>query len=288
MNTPSVVSALDVRRAKRGRKLVMITAYDAPTAALADAAGVDMLLVGDSVGMAVLGRRDTLSVTMEEMLHHCRAVSAAGTGALVVGDMPFMSYESGRQAALANAGRLMAEGGVRAVKLEGGAAVASQIRALTSAGIPVMGHVGLTPQRMAALGGFKVQGKTAKSAAQVLRDALAVQEAGCFAVVLECLPSAVAAEITARLEIPTIGIGAGAGCDGQVLVFHDALGLNQGHCPKFVKKYADLSSVITEALGAYAGEVREGAFPDAARGFSLPEEEQAHLEKELDAVAPKI
>ncbi len=181
----------------------------------------------------------------------------------------------------------MAEGGARAVKLEGGVTAAAQIRALTAAGIPVMGHVGLTPQRVAALGGFKVQAKSAKSAALVLEDALAVQEAGCFAVVLECLPAGVAAQITARLEIPTIGIGAGADCDGQVLVFHDALGLTRGHSPKFVKKYADLGSIITDALGTYAAEVRAGTFPDAAHSFSMSEEEEARLSQALDAVAGK-
>ena len=283
----AAVTGPDIRRAKGQRRLVMITAYDAPSASLADAAGVDMLLVGDSLGMAVLGRRDTLSVTMEEMLHHCRAVSAAGTRALVVGDMPFMSYEPDPRTALRNAGRLMAEGGARAVKLEGGVTAVSQIRALTAAGIPVMGHVGLTPQRVAALGGFKVQARSAKSAALVLEDALAVQEAGCFAVVLECLPGNVAAQITSRLEIPTIGIGAGVGCDGQVLVFHDALGLTQGHRPKFVKKYVDLGSIITKALGVYAAEVRAGTFPDASHSFSMPEEEEARLSEALDAVAGK-
>lgn len=255
------------------RRLAMLTAYDAPSAALVDSAGVDMVLVGDSLGMAVLGRKDTLSVTMDEMVHHCRAVSSAVQHALVVGDMPFLSYESGPEHALRNAGRLMAEGGVRAVKLEGGSPVIPQIRALVTAGIPVMGHLGLTPQRFAVLGGFKVQGKSAAAAQELCQEALALQEAGCFAIVLECVPQEVAAQISKTLSIPTIGIGAGAGCDGQVLVFHDLLGLTQGHTPRFVKRYAELSSLIHQAVSDYVTEVREGVFPAAEHSFSMPHDQ---------------
>lgn len=273
-NSGPQLSSLHIMLAKgqhpSPRRLAMLTAYDAPSAALVDSAGVDMVLVGDSLGMAVLGRKDTLSVTMDEMLHHCRAVSVAVHHALVVGDMPFLSYESGPEQALRNAGRLMAEGGVRAVKLEGGSSVVPQIRALVAAGIPVMGHLGLTPQRFAVLGGFKVQGKSAAAAQELCQEALALQEAGCFAIVLECVPQELAEHISKTLAIPTIGIGAGAGCDGQVLVFHDLLGLTQGHTPRFVKKYAELSGLIQQAVSDYVAEVREGAFPAAEHSFSMP------------------
>lgn len=269
------VSSLQIREAKGQRRLVMLTAYDAPSAALVDSAGVDMILVGDSLGMAVLGRSDTLSVTMDEMVHHCRPVSNAVRHALVVGDMPFMSYESGPHDALHNAGRLMAQGGVRAVKLEGGQHVLAQVRALVAAGIPVMGHLGLTPQRFAVLGGFKVQGKSAAAAQEMVQEALALQEAGCFSLVLECIPQEVAARITQSLAIPTIGIGAGAACDGQVLVFHDMLGLNTGHTPRFVKRYANLADTIVQAVGDYAREVREGTFPTVKQAFSMPAEQYA-------------
>lgn len=269
------LSSLHIRQAKGQKKLVMLTAYDAPCAALVDKAGVDMILVGDSLGMAVLGRQDTLSVTMDEMVHHCRAVSGAVQHALVVGDMPFMSYEGGPQDALRNAGRLMAQGGVRAVKLEGGQHILPQVRALVAAGIPVMGHLGLTPQRFAVLGGFKVQGKSAAAAQELCKDAVALQEAGCFSIVLECMPQEVAAQISCSIAIPTIGIGAGAGCDGQVLVFHDMLGMNTGHTPRFVKKYADLAGTITQAVSEYAREVREGTFPSAAQAFTMPTDQWA-------------
>lgn len=268
-----IMQSKSTEQNKGQRRLAMLTAYDAPSAALVDSAGVDMVLVGDSLGMAVLGRKDTLSVTMDEMVHHCRAVSSAVHHALVVGDMPFLSYESGPEHALRNAGRLMAEGGVRAVKLEGGSSVTPQVRALVTAGIPVMGHLGLTPQRCAVLGGFKVQGKSANAAQELCQDALALQEAGCFALVLECIPQEVAAQITRILAIPTIGIGAGAGCDGQVLVFHDLLGLTQGHTPRFVKRYAALSDIIQQAVSAYVAEVREGVFPAAEHSFSMPQDQ---------------
>lgn len=259
MPTSTPVTSLHVRQAKGRHTLVMITAYDYPSALLADAAGVDMLLVGDSLGMTVLGQKDTLGVTMEHMLHHCRAVSAAQTHALVVADMPFLSYETGPAEALRNAGRLMAEGGARAVKLEG--RYEAEIRAMVRAGIPVMGHEGLTPQRVATLGGFRTQGRSGAAAQALLENCLALQDAGCFALVLECVPGEVAAMVTQALEIPTIGIGAGPGCDGQVLVFHDVLGMTQGHCPKFVKKYAQLGHDITQAVRDWSAEVRQGIFP---------------------------
>lgn len=273
-SSPALTS-LHISQSKGQHRLAMLTAYDAPSAALLDKAGVDMVLVGDSLGMAVLGRKDTLSVTMDEMIHHCRAVSSAVQHALVVGDMPFLSYEGGPECALRNAGRLMAEGGVRAVKLEGGTHVLPQVRALVTAGIPVMGHLGLTPQRCAVLGGFKVQGKSAAAARLLYQEALALQEAGCFALVIECVPREVARELTESLSIPTIGIGAGPDCDGQVLVFHDLLGLTQGHSPRFVKRYADLSGIILEAVDSYITEVRTGTFPADEHSFHLPPDEAA-------------
>lgn len=278
------LTSLHIRQTKGQRKLVMITAYDCSSAALADAAGVDMLLVGDSLGMTMLGRQDTLSVTVDEMVHHSRAVSAVHPHALVVSDMPFLSYEESVTAALRNAGRLMREGGARAVKLEGGRAILPQVRALTEAGIPVMGHLGLTPQRVALLGGFKVQGKSAQAAALLLEDALALQDAGCFALVLECVPAEVAGALTRLLDIPTIGIGAGADCDGQVLVYHDLLGLFQGHTPKFVKQYAAVGKTITDAVRRYAVDVREGDFPAAEHSFTMPDEERKHLKDVLEEV----
>lgn len=265
-------TVLDIMNAKNVRKLVMLTAYDAPGTRIAEAGGVDMILVGDSLAMAVLGRADTNSVSMDEMLHHARAVTGAAHEVLVVGDMPFLSYESGPDEALRNAGRFFREAGVRAVKLEGGRQIVPQIKALTGAGIPVMGHLGLTPQRAAMLGGFKAQARTARGAQTLLEDALALQEAGCFAVVLECVPAPVAATVSSRLAIPTIGIGAGPDCDGQVLVFHDMLGLGDFR-PRFAKAYADLARAATEAVAAYARDVREGAFPAPEHCFSIRPEE---------------
>lgn len=281
------LTSLHISQSKGQQRLSMLTAYDAPSAALLDKAGLDMVLVGDSLGMAVLGRKDTLSVTMDEMIHHCRAVTAAVQHALVVGDMPFLSYESGPEHALHNAGRLMAEGGVRAVKLEGGTHVLPQVRALVNAGIPVMGHLGLTPQRCAVLGGFKVQGKSAAAARLLCQEALALQEAGCFALVVECVPREVAQELTEILSIPTIGIGAGPDCDGQVLVFHDLLGLTQGHSPRFVKRYADLSGIILEALGSYIKDVRAGNFPADEHSFHRPPHEIASHEATSHKAAPQ-
>lgn len=266
---PTIV---DIINAKSVRKLVMLTAYDAPGARIAEAGGVDMILVGDSVAMAVLGRPDTNSMSMDEMLHHARAVSSAAHSALVVADMPFLSYEGGPEDALRNAGRFFREAGIRAVKLEGGRQILPQVRALTQAGIPVMGHLGLTPQRAAMFGGFKAQARSADAAHNLLQDALALEDAGCFSIVLECVPSPVAAAVTARLRIPTIGIGAGPDCDGQVLVFHDLLGLSDFR-PRFAKVYADLARVASEAVSAYARDVREGSFPAPEHSFSIRPEE---------------
>ncbi|MFW5735512.1 MAG: 3-methyl-2-oxobutanoate hydroxymethyltransferase [Oceanidesulfovibrio sp.] len=269
------ITAPDICSAKGERKLTMITAYDYPMARLVDEAGVDMVLVGDSLGMVVLGYDDTIPVTMDEMVHHCRAVTRGVSRALVVGDLPFMSYEAGPEQALASAGRLMKQGGVRAVKLEGGREVVPQVRALVQSGIPVMGHVGLTPQRVAGLGGFKVQGKTAEAARIILEDAQALQAAGCFAVILEAVPAPMGRFITGSLDVPTIGIGAGSHCDGQVLVIHDVLGLFERFTPKFVKKYANLAQDVREAVARYKNEVERGAFPGEEHSFSMdPDEEQ--------------
>jgi 3-methyl-2-oxobutanoate hydroxymethyltransferase len=270
----NALTSLHIRNAKGRRRLAMLTAYDSLTAGLLDSAGVDMMLVGDSLGMVIMGRPDTLSVSLDEVLHHCRAVCSGPRRALVVADMPFMSYEAGPRKALESAGRLFQEGGARAVKLEGGQEVLPQVRALVRAGIPVMGHLGLTPQRVAALGGFTVQGKSVQSAARLAQDALALEGAGCFAVVLECVPRELAAHVTGELAVPTLGIGAGADCDGQVLVFHDAMGMIPGQPLRFVKRFANLHPVMLEAAKAYVAEVREASFPASGHWASMPEEER--------------
>ncbi len=263
------LTTADIRKAKGRQRLAMLTAYDYTSARIVDGAGADLILVGDSLGMVMLGREDTLSVTLDEMLHHCRAVVRGTRHAMVVADMPFMTYETGVRDALLNGARLFRESGVRAVKLEGAGPVLPQVRALVDAGIPVMGHLGLTPQRVAEMGGFKVQGRQAEAALRLFDDALALQEAGCFSLVLECVPAPVAEQVTARLHIPTIGIGAGAGCDGQVLVLHDMLGLYGELSPRFVKRYADLAGMAGEAVARYAHEVREGSFPAAEHTFGI-------------------
>ena len=245
---------------QEGTKLTMLTAYDYSTAKLVDEAGVNAILVGDSLGNVVLGYEDTLSVTMEDMIHHGRAVSRGAKNALVVIDMPFMSYQTSVYDAVVNAGRLMKEGRGGAVKLEGGSEVCPQIKAITSAGIPVMAHLGLTPQSINAFGGFKVQGKSIEAAQKLMDDARAVEEAGAFAITLECVPAALADLVTRNVGIPTIGIGAGA-ADGQVLVSDDMLGMNKGFSPKFLRRYADLHDVITKAVGHYVEDVRSGDFP---------------------------
>jgi 3-methyl-2-oxobutanoate hydroxymethyltransferase len=271
-------TAPDVAAAKGVRKIVMLAAYDFTSARLAEAAGVDVILVGDSLAMVVLGHDDTLSVTMEEMLHHVRAVARGAGTALVVADMPFMSYQASVETAVANAGRFLKEGRAGAVKVEGGRAIVPQVRAMVAAGIPVLGHVGLTPQHVAALGGFKVQSKTAEAAAELVADAMALAEAGCFGVVLECIPAPVAAAVTRDLPIPTIGIGAGPDCDGQVLVFHDVLGLYDRMRPRFVKQFGNLGEQAVAALTGYAEAVRNSDFPGAEHSFSMASEAQAAFE----------
>jgi 3-methyl-2-oxobutanoate hydroxymethyltransferase len=259
-----LVTVPDFLAAKaRGQRLTMLTAYDYTMARLLDAAGVDSLLVGDSLGMVIQGHPDSLGVTLDEVIYHTRMVVRGVRRSLVVADMPFMSFQVSPQQALANAGRLLKEGGARAVKLEGGARVAAAVAAIATADIPVMGHIGLTPQSVRRLGGFKVQ----RDAEQLLSDARALEAAGAFALVVECVPADLAARVTAAVKVPTIGIGAGAGCDGQVLVTHDLLGLFDDLRPRFVKQYAELGREVTRAAEAYCREVREGTFPDAEHSF---------------------
>jgi 3-methyl-2-oxobutanoate hydroxymethyltransferase len=249
-----------------GEKIVMITAYDAPTAAMAYEAGVEMLLVGDSLGMAVLGYKNTLPVTMEDMIHHCKAVRRGAPDAFVVGDMTFMSYQISQEEALHNAARLMKEAGCNAVKLEGGAEYASLVARLAACGIPVVAHAGLLPQKVEAMGGYRVQGKTEEAAKQLLADAHALEDAGAFALVLECIPAALAEKISGELTIPTIGIGAGIGCDGQVQVLHDILGMSC-YMPKHAKCYANVGTMIRGAMKEYVTEVKEGKFPAQENSF---------------------
>lgn len=257
---------------QKGEKLTMLTAYDYSTAKLVDEAGVNSILVGDSLGMVMLGYEDTLSVTMEDMIHHTAAVARGTKNALVVGDMPFLSYNTGIRDAVINAGRLMSEGRANCVKLEGGKEVCDVIRAITDAKIPVCAHIGLTPQAVNALGGFKVQGKSLESAKALIEDALAVQEAGAFAVVLECVPAALAEKISSMLDIPTIGIGAGPGCDGQVLVYQDMLGVYKDFTPKFVRKFANVGEVMTGGIKAYIDAVADGSFPEEKHCFKISED----------------
>jgi 3-methyl-2-oxobutanoate hydroxymethyltransferase len=255
------------RKKAEGRKITMLTAYDFPTAQIVDQAGIDMILVGDSLGMVVQGLSSTLPVTMDEMIYHTRMVSRAAASAMVVGDMPFLSYQTHKADAVQNAGRFLKEAGAEAVKLEGGTQMADAIRAIVSAGIPVMAHIGLTPQYVHALGGFKVQGKDEAAREKILADARAVQEAGAFSVVLEAMPASLAREIHAILDIPTIGIGAGVDCDGQVLVLHDLLGLFERFTPKFVKKYANLREQALTAVREYKQDVENGIFPSEEHSF---------------------
>ena len=253
-------------------KITMLTAYDYSTAKIMDESGIDMILVGDSLGMVVLGYEDTLSVTMEDMIHHTAAVARGAKNAMVVGDMPFMSYQTSVYDAVVNAGRLMREGRANAVKLEGGVTVKEQIRAIVDAGIPVVGHIGLTPQALNALGGFRVQGKDEDAAKKLLADAYAVQEAGACAVVLECVPAKLAELVSQKLDIPTIGIGAGAGCDGQVLVYQDMLGMFDNFKPKFVKEFANVGSLMREGFSSYIKECKEGTFPAPEHTFAISDE----------------
>jgi 3-methyl-2-oxobutanoate hydroxymethyltransferase len=262
-------------RLKKARKepLTMLTAYDFLTARAVDQSGIDSILVGDSLGMVILGYENTLPVTMDEMLHHCRAVSRGASRALLIGDMPFMSYQVSTLDAIRNAGRFLQEAGMDAVKLEGGAERLEAVEAIIGSGISVLGHIGLTPQSVHQVGGFKVQGKSAEAAMKLLEDARLLEKAGCFGIVLESVPDRVAKYISDQISIPTIGIGAGAGCDGQVLVTHDLLGLFDKFTPRFVKQYALLHQEINKALIAYKNEVEDGLFPQKDHSFSISEEE---------------
>lgn len=257
---------------KQGKKLTMLTAYDYSTAKLFDEAGVDSMLVGDSLGMTMLGYDSTLPVTMEDMIHHTKAVVRGAKNALVVGDMPYMSYHLSVQQAVENAGRFIKEAGAQAVKLEGGAAFCPEIEAMTRASIPVVGHLGLTPQSINAFGGFKVQGKSEEAARKIIEDAQALEAAGAFAIVLECVPAKLAEIITAKVAVPTIGIGAGAGCDGQVLVYQDMLGMYDNFTPKFVRKFAEVGTLIKQGVQAYCAAVQDSSFPAAEHTFKIDEE----------------
>jgi len=262
------VSIPDLIAQKGKEKIAVLTAYDAPSARLLDAAGIDVLLVGDSVEMAVYGQPSTLTASLDALVRHAKAVSGAARRALVVGDMPFLSYQVSPSEAVRNAGRFLAEGGCGAVKLEGGRRVLPAAEAILAADIPVMGHVGMTPQSFRKFGGFKVQGKSAAAADEILEDAVALDKAGCFALVLECVPDALAERITEAVSVPTIGIGAGPHCDGQVLVYHDLLGLSGDFRPKFVRRYAELAPVIEDAARRYLQDVKSGAFPSREETFA--------------------
>jgi len=267
---------------QKGEPITMITAYDVAMSRNVNEAGVDMILVGDSLGNVILGYNSTVPVTMDEMIHHTKAVMRGNSTALVVGDMPFMSYQASIVDAMYNAARFLKETGCTAVKLEGGSEVVPLVERLTQAGIPVCAHIGLTPQSVNQLGGFKVQGKDIAAAQKMIDDAKALEAAGAFACVLECVPAALAAKVTAELKtMATIGIGAGNGCDGQVLVLHDMLGLYSEFTPRFVKRYAELGTLMEQAVRDYAEEVRSGAFPTPAHSFSMDEEERARLEDRL-------
>ncbi|MCL6516286.1 3-methyl-2-oxobutanoate hydroxymethyltransferase [Alicyclobacillus sp.] len=270
---------------KSGQKIAMMTAYDHPTAQLLDEAGLHVLLVGDSLGMVVQGGSDTVGVTLDHVVYHTRWVSRGATHALVVADLPFLTAHLERVDVLRAAGRLMQEGGAQAVKLEGGTEVAPVVRELVQAGIPVMGHIGLTPQSVHAIGGFRVQGRTVDSASRLLTSAMALEEAGAFAIVLEMMPAEVAEFITERLSIPTIGIGAGPGCDGQVLVFHDMMGFTSGYIPRHNKRYADLADVIRNAARTYVQEVAAGVFPGEPQTVRLRPNERAAWENWCSAQA---
>lgn len=262
------LTIVDLQKMKQDKQpITMLTAYDYPLAVMLDEAGIDIILVGDSLGNVVLGYDTTVPVTMDQMTHHVQAVTRGAKRALVVADMPFLSYHLSKEETLRNAGRLLQQGGAKAVKIEGGQAVLKTVQALTAAGIPVTGHLGLTPQSVHQMGGYRVQAKTASAAEQLLTDARCLQETGAFALVLECIPAALAKQVTAALHIPTIGIGAGPDCDGQVLVTHDLLGLSTGFTPKFVKRYANLQQDIGQALASYRDEVQQKKFPAPEHSF---------------------
>lgn len=273
METNKVTIADLMQKKESGRKITMMTAYDYPTAKLVDEAGIDTVLVGDSLAMVVLGHESTVPVTVDEMLHHCKAVRRGARRSLILGDMPFMSYQISPEKAVESAARFIKEAGCDTVKLEGGSEMAPTVSAIVRAGIPVCGHIGLTPQTATKLGGFRVQGKDAESARQLLQSARDLEEAGAFMVVLECIPDLLASRITREIRIPTIGIGAGKGCDGQVLVFHDLVGLFERFTPKFAKQYVDLSPLIRTALARYKKEVEDGSFPGPDHTFSMRKEE---------------
>lgn len=272
------ITIADFRKKKEsGLKISMLTAYDFPTASLLDQAGIDAILVGDSLGMVVLGYGSTVPVTMNEMVHHCKAVSRAAGHSFVIGDMPFLSYQLSVERAVANAGRFIKEAGCDAIKLEGGSAMCPAVKAIVEAGIPVCGHIGLTPQTATQLSGFKVQGKDAESAREILQSAKDLESAGAFMIVMECIPDKLAALITRSLSIPTIGIGAGKDCDGQVLVVHDILGLFERFTPKFVKRYINLAPEIKAAVSRYKDEVEKGIFPAPEHTFSMSDEELENI-----------
>lgn len=276
-------TVLDIEAKKQhGVPITMLTAYDYTGALLVDAAAIDIILVGDSLGMVIMGLESTVPVTMDEMLHHCRAVARGANYAHLVGDLPFMSYQADKAEAVRNAGRFLKEGNVESVKLEGGQEMAATVRAIVTAGIPVMGHIGLTPQSVNKLGGYRTQGRTAAAARQLVDDALALEEAGCYAIVLEAVPAPVAAAITKNLRIPTIGIGAGPDCDGQVLVFHDILGLYDKVQPRFVKQYAHLQEPILRAFTSYCDDVVNRRFPAEEHSFLMSAEELEAFHQSLD------
>ena len=277
------VTVLDVQQAKEdGRKLVMVTAYDYPLGLLADEAGMDIVLVGDSLGMVVLGMDGTVEVTMEHMIHHIQAVVRGCKAPLIVGDMPFMSYNISVEEAVRNAGRLVKEGGCEVVKLEGGIDFAPTINAIVKAGIPVMGHIGLTPQTASAMGGFKIQGKDATAAKQIIDDAKAIEDAGCFSIILEAVPAPLGQLISETVTVPVIGIGAGPDVDGQVLVIHDVVGLYDRFVPKFVKQYANVKNVMLDALVDYKQEVADAKFPGPEHSFKMPDEALEQLKQMLE------
>lgn len=281
--TTNKFSILDVQLAKRdGRKLVMMTAYDYPFGLLAQEAGIDIVLVGDSLGMVVMGLEGTVEVTMEHMIHHIRAVVRGCKGPLIIGDMPFMSYNVSIQEAIRNAGRLMKAGGCDAVKLEGGVDFAPTVGAIVTAGIPVQGHIGLTPQTASALGGFKMQGRDAAAARQIIADARALEKAGVFSLILEAVPAPLGKLVAEAVDVPVIGIGAGPDVDGQVLVTHDMIGLFDRFVPKFVKQYANIRPIILDALQAYRDDVRAVKFPAAEHSFKMPEETLQQLKKAIE------
>ena len=281
------VTINDIKDMKRkGQRIPMVTAYDYPTAKLLDEAGIPFILVGDSLGQVVLGYESTVRVTMEDMLHHIKAVMRGAQHALVVADMPFMSYQSDVATAIRNAGRMMQEGGAGAVKLEGGEYMAETVRRIVECGIPVQGHIGLTPQSVHQLGGYKVQGRTTKAAAKLIRDAQALEEAGAFSIVLESVPAPLSRIITQKLAIPTIGIGAGVHCDGQVQVLHDMMGLFTDFVPKHAKRYANIAEIFKDAAARYIKEVQEGSFPTGKESFALDEAVLAELTSDFQPKVP--